>query len=177
MRRLHQLALLAGILTIAVLSDTVEGTSPGQGRALRRTEVTTVVKGGWTASCIGDACAELSFVDGLVVRTPSAVSEVDVVLSATLDYRTSAGDSMAVEARYRAPGASGQLRPGRFRLVSPSPDLLTTSTLTWAKRRLPGAGRRYTFEILLLPRPGADDEMEASGRKLTVVVEVWRAGP
>lgn len=152
----------------------LEGISRGASSALRRTEFPQVVDG-WNVSCIGDACAELILADGVAVQTPSDVPQVDIVVSATLDYRTSEGDSIPVEARYRAPGVPGRLQPGRFRLVSPSQDRLTTSTLTWAKRQLPAAGLRYTFEIWVVPRPGADLAMEATGRKVTVVVEAWRS--
>lgn len=97
---------------------------------------------------------------------------MDVVVTATLNYRTSADDAVAIRAIYRGGGHAGTLRPGPWVLMSPSANRFTTTTVTWVKRLLPAAGREYTFRLEAAPRPGETVNMSAVGKKVALSIDM-----
>lgn len=97
---------------------------------------------------------------------------MDVVVTATLNYRTSADDAVAIRAIYRGAGRVGTLRPGPWVLMSPSANRLTTTTVTWVKRLLPAAGREYTSRLEASPRPGETVNMSSVGKKVTLSIDM-----
>lgn len=66
------------------------------------------------------------------------------------------------------------MRPGRFRLSSH--DTWNTSTLTWVERDVAASGQTYFFSFDIDPRIGSGSGMEAEGKKMTVLIEMWSVG-
>ena len=107
------------------------------------------------------------------VKTP-AVRQVDVVLTASLQYKTTSEDWGTLKAYYGRRAMS----PGKFRLMSPSPLRSTSTTLTWVKKSLNAGGRSYSFSLSPNVRNGDDSARAAfTARKIVIVVEVWPSGP
>lgn len=115
------------------------------------------------------------------VTTPASADRVDVVVTATLDLRTSRGDEGDVRMGLTRAGTSGagapRLRPGRFPCASPSPAADTTCTFTWIAKKVEGAGASYTFQLETGVHDGSDRGTSArsSGSKMTVVIDILPA--
>lgn len=106
--------------------------------------VTRTITSSWTASCDLDDCGAQQL--DIPLEMPVVSGTANAVLSLTLDYRSTTGDALGVAAGYRLEEGTKPIpmRPGEFRLQSPSPQTRTTSTLTWVANGLEG-GREYTF--------------------------------
>lgn len=126
--------------------------------------------GPWSFACGGDTCVS-SVLDPLNVTTPSGATSFDVVVTLTLDYRTSAKDIGLVEMRYRTLGGPhGAMPPKTYPLTSTS---RTTTTLTWTLNDLPGNGATYRFT----PRIEIEDRgrygYSIEGGHMVMVAELW----
>ena len=126
--------------------------------------------GSWSYLCGGDSCVS-SILVPLDVTTPSGTTSFDVVVTLTLDYRTSAKDIGLVEMRYRTVGGPhGPMPPKTYPLTSRS---RTTTTLTWTLNDLPGDGATYRFT------PGIEVEdrgrygYSIEGGHMVMVAELW----
>ena len=160
MKRATMIAV--GLITIGglILFESTSGASdPG---ADRRYERTRSFSPPWEASCGPHGCGVPTLIE-VRVATPAAVAEVDVVATLTLDHRTSPADWGLVEATFRraGPATATPMNPGSFPIMSPSPRRFSTTTLVWVKRKVPAAGRDYTFEVSVSPRPGNDNPTSA----------------
>lgn len=125
----------------------------------------------WTAGCGSDYCA-IQELFSVSVKAPD-VETVDIVVTVTMDYRTTPGDYVVVDSVYGG-GPRETLRPRGFRLASSD---RTTTTLTWSRRNVPAAGARYSFASTVNPRTVTGSGVHASGRKLTLVIDMEPSGP
>lgn len=124
----------------------------------------------WAVGCEDAGCVG-SLLMKAKVESPSS-QRMDVVVTATMDYRTSTDGAVAIRGTYRGAGRNGILSPGPWVLTSPSQGRFTTTTMTWVKRLLPAAGREYTFRLEAAPRPGEATEMFARGRKVALSIDM-----
>ena len=108
--------------------------------------------------------------------TPAAHDRVDVTVTATLDYRTSRGDGLSVEAVLYDFGANEfvSLKPRAYRLA-PS-RARTSATLQWVYAALPAAGREHSVSLQVRADCRVLNRSFAAGRRTTVVIESWSAG-
>ncbi len=131
----------------------------------------------WSYGCQLDACTggPRPF-PPIEVATPGTTPEVDVVVTVTMEHKTTAGDYGLVRMRYvPTSGPPVAMAPGDFRLDT-SGDR-TTTTLTWITRDLTAGGNQYSFELFALPRSGnGDGSFSFSGRRFALVIEMWSAG-
>ena len=182
---LRRTLAIAPLVTAAVLfatlgaagSQTPQGSDTGF--RLKRVERVYRYPDRWVSECDFDHCG-ISLLFSLPVSTPRRAERVDVVVTATLDYRTSEGDSGVAYAGFstsREGGRSVGLEPGGWPLAT-SPRS-TTTTLTWVKKGVRAEGRRYFFVMSVSPREGTDpnvNQNRISGRKVAVVVELTPGG-
>lgn len=115
------------------------------------------------------------------VDTPSSAEEMDVVVSVSLDARTSKSDMASLSVTHHVqngfPHPPGRMPPGEFKLVSPSPRIASVHHASWAARlSTQGFPVTFTLDVRADDGPDADRRARASGRKLTVVIEMWTAG-
>ncbi len=139
-----------------------------------RYERASIFENPWEASCDSHGCG-IPTIGAMRVGMPSNVVRVDVVVTVSLDYKTSPSDWGAVRTSFKE-GSDGSLtpmNPRNFTITSPSPDRLTSTTLVWAKKGLPAAGREYTFQVAVYARD-ANGDLNASvqGRRLSFVVHM-----
>ena len=182
MRRTWFVAPLAAtavlLLTLgAARSQQPRSTSDG-GFRLKRIERVYRYPDRWVSECDFDYCG-IAILFSLPVTTPRAAEKVDVVMTATLDYRTSPGDYGVASAGFSTSREGGEkvaLRPRRWPLAPVSRS--TTTTLTWVKKGVRAEGRRYFFSMSVPSREGTDpqaDQNRISGSKVAVVVELTPA--
>ena len=132
----------------------------------------------WSSECDFDACG-ISILFSLPVTTPRTAERVDIVMTTTLDYRTSRGDFGVASAGFstaRERGTKVALLPRRWPLATSRRS--TTTTLTWVKKGVRAEGRRYFFTMSIPSREGTDpdaNQNRISGRKVAVVVELTSA--
>jgi len=100
------------------------------------------------------------------IATPTSVEKVDVVMTATVVYKTSRGDTGRLEMNNKL-----------FPVESPS-RRFTTTTVTWAKNDVAAAGAERVFQVAIHARNRGDRGEPAitKVKRLTVVVEMWPAG-
>ena len=171
---------LAGLMAFASLvfwgSATGASSHPTDHRRYERTKRFTPP---WEAFCSPHECGVPTVIE-MPVGTPSGAANVDVVLTLTLDYRTSASDWGALLASFRE-GSAGPtivMNPRAYAIMSPSSDRFATTTLVWVKKGIRAAGRNYTFRVGVNPRRGDDDpNVLVEGRKLSLVIDMTEAGP
>jgi hypothetical protein len=168
------------LLGIAVVSAAVAlpwavtAQSPPEDVALDRIERSFGAYG-WGGICF-DYCGGHEF----GIETPSDVSAVDVVVTATISYRLAAGQrGSATLARVTStdlapPPRANRLRGGSWPLRSTG-GRSATVTLTWFARALPAAGKKHKF-VLEYHGGSPDEDFVAETRKAVVVAEVWSAG-
>ncbi len=108
--------------------------------------------------------------------TPAGHQTVDMTVTATLDYRTSSGDGVSVDADLYHVGGNEvvALRPAEHRLA-PS-RARTSTTLQWIKEGVQAAGREYALALQAEADCRLLNRSFAAGRRTTVVVETWTAG-
>ena len=145
----------------------------------RRYERAVTFQPWWQAFCDQHECGVPTLIE-VAVTTPSDVAHMDVVVTLSLDYRTSPSDWGNVHAFFSeddvAPATS--MNPGAFPIMSPSPRHFASTTLTWVKRGVPAAGRSYTFAVDVVAKDGSgDSEATVRGTKLSVVIDMVEAGP
>lgn len=111
------------------------------------------------------------------VQTPQSTTEVDVTLTATLDVETGR-DRVSLDAYYIEENTpnSEVMEPGSFLLKHRPPR--STTSLTWAATGIPAEGRTYEFVLRASVLDGKDRGVTATatGKRLTVVIEMWPAG-
>jgi hypothetical protein len=89
-----------------------------------------------------------------------------VLLTLTLDFKTTAGDWGLIDAGIRPAGKhpGEAMRPGSFRVASP---IRNSTTLTWVKKHL-DPGRTYVIEVSARARDGnGNATARVKGGKLT----------
>lgn len=131
----------------------------------------------------------MSSVVALQVTTPSSVAEVDLTLSATVEFQVHSRDSSTGVPRDwgeiyvgygdQPPGFENRMNPGGYPLRATAFDAPTTTTFTWTKGRVPAAGRTYYFTVFVATRDGGDGDgwEKISGSKATAVLDLWPTGP
>jgi len=108
---------------------------------------------------------------------PPGAAEYDVVVSATVELRTTSTDHAEVSATYHvesgAPHPPGLLPPQSFRFMSPAPGRTSTCTALWSVT-LAATDDPVTFAIQARAIDGPDrgDTAKASGKKLTLVIDI-----
>lgn len=106
------------------------------------------------------------------VKTP-AVAKVDVVFTASFQYKTSENDWGTLVGGF----GDDAMSPGNFRLMSPSPQRRTSTTLTWVAKGVEAGGRRYGFSIFPDVKNGDNNAWaNFKASRLLMVVEMWPAG-
>lgn len=126
--------------------------------------------GPWTFACGGDTCVA-TVLDRLIVETPLGVDGLGVVVTLTLDYRTSPRDIGLVRLRFRtAGGLSGFLRPRTYPLTSKT---RTSTTLTWSAHDLPGDGASYVFTPVFEVEERGRYGYSFDGQHIVMVAEFW----
>jgi hypothetical protein len=97
--------------------------------------------------------------------TVPSTGQGTVLVSLTLDFKTSPGDSGVIDAGIARAGRhpSETLRPGSFRIAS---SRRSSTTLTWVKKHLE-PGRTYLIELSARAHVGSGNTARVSGRKLT----------
>jgi hypothetical protein len=167
------LLALAVVITVAVAVPwAVTAQSPPEDVALDRVERSF---GPHQWGCI-DYCGGQEF----VIDTPSDVSAVDVVVTATISYRLAARHrGFAKLGRVTSTGVwpprTTPLRGGSWPLPSTG-GRDSTVTLTWFERALPAAGKQHKFILTYGPGSPVASGFVAETRKAVVVAEVWSAG-
>jgi hypothetical protein len=163
-------AITAGVLAGAGGAGEAQQGSDAVGR-LERT-----FNQSWRSFCGSDHCTIATFAP-YPVTTPLDRASIDVTMTVTLEYATSPGTQGIVSAGFQEEASSVvEMAPtGGFRLASsPRP---TTTTLTWVRRRLPAAGRTYSFRFGVSLRSLIGKRAhEIRGRRVSVVIETWTAG-
>ena len=115
------------------------------------------------------------------VDTPDSVEEMDVVLTATLDARTSRSDHALLRASSHVengmPHPPSLMLPGPFKLVSPLPRVASAHHASWAGTLLTqGFPTTFLLDVQAMDGNDADQRAIARGSQLTVVIEMWPAG-
>ncbi len=166
-------ALLIGQIPPKPMSP---ASSAGAGH--RRVERTFRFPEKWEASCDLDRCVVTELFK-VPVKSPQGLAEIDVTMSVTLDYQTGPErtDRGHLSAGYslQPRGRSIQVVPRWPIAPAPSP---AATTLLWQKRRLEAEGQRYFFTLAVASREGGGDDNQnfVTGRRVTVVIEMWPAG-
>lgn len=182
MRRTLAIApLAAAAVLFATFGPAGSQTPPasGAGFQLKRVERVYRYPDRWVSDCDFDHCG-ISILFSLPVTTPRSAERVDMVMTATLDYRTSPGDYGVAYAGFSTEREGGRriaLAPRRWPL-GPS-QRSTTTTLTWIKKGVRAEGRRYFFSMSVPSREGTDpnaNRNRISGSKVAVVVQLTLAG-
>lgn len=131
-------------------SASTERIQPVEGPAeLLRRSSTQRYPGGNTYHCGGDECN--AGAPSVRLRTPKSLERVDVTMTFTVEYRTTAGDPALLRSSLRREGREGPsipLRPRVFRISSTD---RTTTTATWVKKGLRAEGHAYKFYVQLNP--------------------------
>lgn len=168
MRRLLLSVVVAvSVAAVAVPVWSAARRSASSGNPLLRA---TQPNGEWGISCGQDTCTG-AVVDPLHVATPVDGDPLDVVVTLSLDYRTSPKDVGMVRLRYRTKGGrSGFLQPGAYPL---SADSRTSTTMTWSLRDLPGGGATYAFRPVFHVQNRGSTAYSFGGRHLLMVAELW----
>jgi hypothetical protein len=126
----------------------------------------------WESGCELDVC-RIQILLETPITTPVEAERVDLVVRVGLTYRTSRGDraSAAISLDTGTPPWP-QLPPGALALAPAWPGASTT-TLTWARRSLPAAGRRYVLNLAVAPKRGRTgaEGASVSGAKTVLVAE------
>jgi len=107
--------------------------------------------------------------------TPSNARRVDVVVTLSFAYRTSAGDSGRIDAMLgRARGNPLEMPPGEMPFATSTQ--WTSTSVMWVLHDLPGAGRTYSFLAEADLHDDGDMEGIFTTKKILVVVDIWPAG-
>ncbi len=123
------------------------------------------VKDPWRRGCRSDTCLRGN-VYAAEVATPGSAQHVDVVVTATLDLRTSRGDYAEVLVDGMAPA---------YRVDSPSPRMRTSTTLVWEKRDVPAGGEDFDVSLWVSGEDGPDRGSRpgwVKGANITIVVDM-----
>lgn len=111
------------------------------------------------------------------IQTPPDAGTVRIEMTVTMDFKTGPNDWGVVHGLIHKEDSGRTIRmsPGSFRLVSPRSNKRTTTTLMWAAKSVPAEGREYEIELSASARhPRDENRSRFTGRRFTVVVEVWR---
>jgi hypothetical protein len=171
--------LILGLLLISIMSwESSGGVPSAAGVPRKRVEFAQRFRKPWSAECEVHrklASCEIAALASRQISTSRVTRSVDVEVSATLNYRISAGDGakLSVIAVDVANGVKRQLRLGPFPLASPPRVRRSTTTIVWFAKGLPAEGRGYDLILAVEPvdRSG-DQEVYVDGNKLTLVIDI-----
>lgn len=154
---------LSALVTALLLQPTAGvSQSPPASEQLRYEDT---VKQRWRKGCVSDTC-EFGTIYERAFRTPEAVDRVDVVVSVTMDFRTSRGDYGTLSMSPMEP---------TFRVDSPSPRMKTSTTIQWHAQNVSARGGDFQVMLFVEGKDGSDNDGRRGwirGRKLTVVVDM-----
>jgi hypothetical protein len=158
-------------IALAARDSGAQPTAEGQ----RVSRVVEISRTPWKSGCESDLC-RIQILFRTPIATPAAVDRVDLVVRVGLTYRTSRGDraSASISLDTGTPPWP-QLPPGTLALAPAWPDASTT-TLTWARRNLEAAGRRYVLNLAVAPkrgRPGSGAPSVSGGKTVLVAELSW----
>ncbi|MEA2485179.1 MAG: hypothetical protein QOD46_290 [Actinomycetota bacterium] len=125
----------------------------------------------WEAVCGSDFCG-IPLIVRFPFDTPVNEQNVDVDIALSFNFKVSSGDKIEVEAGFEGDGGRRTaFSPGSYPLMSPSPELRTSTTLTWSAKALPAAGAHYVIVISVNPRHGKGGRnVLASGTRAALTV-------
>ena len=176
----HKAKIAGGVLVIVgLLAMTIAFAGPDARytkRHLRIVRTYNFQNDPWSAE-MGSDFGRISTFVSIPFETPSDAEDVRVEVTVTTDFKTGPNDWGVVGAYLDKPdsGRSIRLSPGGFRLVSPRSNKRTTTTMMWASKNVPAEGREYIAEVKASSRhPKGEKRSRISGRRVTVVLEVWR---
>ncbi len=148
-------------------------------RAVGHVQQSFTYANGWSISCPADlqTCSSKP-IGYFTFATPSAVSSVQLVLTATFDYRISDGDGADIQGTYTpspSPGPLLTMDPGKYPLLqSHTPTSAGDSvTLTWIARNVKAGGQQYYIEVGAIPHDLDGDGARVSGTEVVVTIEMW----
>jgi hypothetical protein len=180
-----------GVLALVAASLAGLAANPGS-RGVSRVEVQLP---GIGARCKLSSCP-LVFTRSVLVRTPSDVDSVDVVVTVTAVYSVTRGDSAWTAVGHRDPdappppcpppqpgpqplwvcGSPMPMTPDAYPIDTPRGEQRPT-TLTWFTRDLPAAGRSYAFSFGVSPHDAnGDHRSSVVAQRVVLVAETWSAG-
>lgn len=171
MRRILAIVITASAVLVAV--PAVSQTPAPDESGHMRIERSIVLDERWRST---EAQAAQIFRES--THLPRAAAEYDVVVSATLELRTSSTDHAAVSATYHvesgAPHPPGAFPPQAFRFMSSKPGRPSTTTAVWSGT-LAQTQDPVTFGLQVQAADGPDRgrRARASGNKLTIVIDIW----
>ena len=122
----------------------------------------------WRASCISDACT-ITTVVRVPLRTLAADPSADIVVTATIGYRTRYSSRADAYLLLRRGQELRHFKPGTFVLTEAPRG--TTATLTWALDGVAARGRAYAVDLVVASRGGAAGRSFVAGNRLTLVID------
>ncbi len=129
----------------------------------------------WGSECDPFGCVVESLSGPRLVTSP-AIGRVDITLTVTLDLKTTKGDFGAIYATIGSDIHQQRMAPGKYFVMSPSPTVMTTTTLVWAMQRVPARGLTYYFFLTGVARDGDHDKSASiDGVHVTMVAEATEA--
>jgi hypothetical protein len=152
------------------------GNPPGYLRVVR------TIDQAWNVQCVNDPCSTTPRFT-LDIPTPRHVQSFDLVLTVTMDYRTTPKD-WATAAVFKCPALNPPppcafllLDPGPFPLAPASTGGGSTISLSWSGKGLSAGYRAWRFELLITPMDGSgDNAVTITGRRVTAVFEMRPSG-
>lgn len=169
MRRI--LVVTAAICSAALLAVPALSQTPSEPRHIR-IERSVVLDEPWRSTAGGGGD-----IYSVSTALPSGAAEYDVVVTATLDLRTTSTDHAAISASYHvqngAPHLPELLSPQDFRFMSAAPGRTSATTALWSAT-LAATDDPVTFAIQarVVDGPDRGDTARASGKKLTLVIDI-----
>ena len=157
------LLIAVAVPVLSVRRDSVVSETPLV-RAVQR-------NGPWVESCGGDTCVG-TVTEPLILNPPPGTTTFDVIITLTLDFRTSPKDIGLVQMKHKTRGGpSGLLSPRTYPLTSTT---RTSTTLTWSIKDVSWDGDRHLFYPLLdVENRGERFAYSFEGRHMLLVAEAW----
>ncbi len=174
MRRVVLVALAA--FAIGAVALPAASQTPADQPVHRRIERSVVLDEPWRSTAGGGVQ-----IYSVSTMLPAGAAEYDVVVSATLELRTTSTDHAEVSASYHvesgAPHPPGLFPPQEFRFMSAAPGRTSTTMAAWTGT-MAQTDDPVTFGIQVRAVDGPDrgEGARASGKKLTLVIDILPAG-
>jgi len=148
------------------------GNPPGYLRVVR------TLDRGWSVQCVNDPCSttpRFSF----DIPTPSGVKSFDLVLTVTMQYRTTPLDRAEASVFYcpalspPPPCAYLLLKPGQFPMAPAATGDGSTVSLSWSGKGFSASYEAWRYELLITPFDGSgDNAVKVNSRLVTAVFDM-----
>jgi hypothetical protein len=135
----------------------------------------------WRIDCSGGSCGGTDYpIFTADVRVPGNIAHFDLVVTITLEYTISEGDSSRLHIFYcpntlpQAPCPLSYLQPGTFTLSSPGMGKRNSTSLSWSGSTMSAEYSTWHYELFSqLEDTGGGGRVSMSGSQMTVVFEMW----